>query len=473
MDENGQGPDNDEQKASLEWGETSGVFSVRRVLDVVDQRRDEIARDAYSAVMYQELCGRRARVRNDLRTWAEQVPVLAKAFGKDFIPPMTPQEIANEEQQRIDRKAARIARRHKNDVFMRAVHNYVQTAASPLRDSTQIELEEKAKYLAVKLRGFFSKKDFQGAVHFFHEHVGDFPFPHESEIFADLVYEECRRLLHSLHEKLLYDLLPEALDAVAQMTKLEREDFAFMREGVQIQAEQKVFEDALTRAMSEHPAIYIRMRQTFMDLDFIDGSKMDKNPEIQAAMMQMLAEKIQTNPEIYYSFVSQLHKAGVIDGDALHNSPEMREAIQRALVSAMRNGPIVYILLRDRMAKLDLIDEVGFNLDEDVQDASVEHFKSWYSTEAQSYESFVVFMRRHGLAVPKNLAQHIGGEISLFTKFWYKIKECLVSVDTNYFEEFLSQCRDFDEYFFEQDRKRIAELLRDFSEKYRMFRGGK
>lgn len=472
MDENGKGPDNDEQKGIVEWDEISGVFSVNRVHDVVDQRRDEIAQDAYMAVAYQELCGRRAEVRNDFRTWAEQIPFLARTFGKDFIPPMTPQQIAREEQNRVDRKAERIARRHKNDMLMQAVHNYVQTAASPLRDSTQVELEEKAKYLAGKLRRLFLRQDFSGAVEFFHKHKKEFPYPQDAEVFDDLVYEECRIFLRMISEQALYDLLPEALDAIAQMTKLEREDMYFLRENLQSEDEKKVFEDKLCDAMMQHPAIYIRMRQTFIDLGFIDGPRMDSQPKIQAALKAMLVKKV-VDPEIYFSYLHQLHKAGIVQGDDIHQSPEIQDALEEALEKAMKIGPIAYILLRNRMSEHLFIDSVGFNYNEKVQEASVEHFENWYGVESESFAMFLAFLRRHGVAVPQSFEEKLDGKTKWYKKLWHKIRDELMDLDEDSFEKFMAQSKDFDEHFLQEDRRKIAEGLRNFLEKYPMYRSGK
>lgn len=472
MDENGKGPGNDEQRGVVDWDEISGVFSVNRVRDVVDQRRDEIAQDAYSAVAYQELCGRRAEVRNDFRTLFEQIPFLAKTFKVDFIPPMTPQQIAKEEQNRVDRKAERVARRHKNDMLMQAVHNYVQTAASPLRDSTQVELEEKAKYLAGKLRRLFMRRDFSGAVKFFDEHKEEFPYPHEAEVFADLVYEECRIFLRLINEKALYHLLPEALEAVAQMTKLEREDFYFMRENLQSAEEKKVFEDRLCEAMMDHPAIYIRIRQAFMDLGFIDGPRMDSQPRIQAAIKAMLVKEV-VDPEIYFSYLHQLHKAGIVQGDDIHQSPEIQDALEKALEKAMKVGPVAYILLRNRMSEHLFIDSVGFNYNEKVQEASVEHFENWYGVESESFATFLTFLRRHGVVVPKSFEEKLDGKTKWYKRLWHKIRDELIDVDGDYFEDFMAQCKGFDEHFLQEERRKIAEGLRNFLGKYPMYRRGK
>jgi len=473
MDENGQGPDKNEPKAIVEWDEISGIFSVNRVRDVVDQRRDEIAQDAYSAVAYQELCGRRAQTRNDFRTWAEQIPFLARTLKVDSIPAMTPQQIATEEQNRVDRKAERVARRHKGDMLMQAVHNYVQTALAPLRDATQVELEEKAKYLAGKLRRIFLKKDFSGAVKFFQEHKKDFPYPYEAEVFGDLVYEECRIFLRMISEEALHDLLPEALDAVAQMTKLEREDMYFLRENFQGEEEKKVFEDKLCEAMLQHPAIYIRMRQTFMDLGFIDGPRMDAHPKIRAAMMKVLTELVQKYPDLYYSFLRQLHDAGVVLGEDIHQSHEMDEAIEKGLVKAMKVGPIAYILLRDRMNKRLLIDDVEYNFNEKVQEASVQHFDDWYGEKSRSFEPFVQFCRKHGVVVPAAFIELLKGEVSWVKKLGRMFKDNLVNVNVQYFEDFLADSSDFDEYFLQQERYRMAEIFKAFLEKYPMYRRGK
>lgn len=472
MDENGKGPGNDEQKGIVEWNEISGVFSVNRVRDLVDQQRDELAQDAYKAMAYQELCAHRAEVRNDFRTWAERVPFLASTFGVDPIPAMTPRQIAEEEQHRVDRKAERIARRHKNDMLMQAVHNYVQTAASPLRDSTQIELEEKAKYLAGKLRKLFLRQDFAGAVKFFHEHTEDFPYPHEAEVFADLVYEECRIFLRMISEQALYHLLPDALEAIAQMTKLEREDFYFMRENLQSDEEKKVFEDKLCDAMMQHPAIYIRMRQTFIDLGFIDGPRIDAQPKIQEAIKSMLVKKVD-DPEIYFSYLHQLHRAGVVQGDDIHQSSEIQDALEKALEKAMKVGPVAYILLRNRMSEHLFIDSVGFNYNEKIQEASVEHFENWYGVESESFATFLAFLRRHGVVVPKSFEEKLGGKTKWYKKLWHKIRDELIDVDGDYFEDFMVQSSGFDEHFLQEERSKIAATLRVFSEKYPMYRRGK
>jgi hypothetical protein len=472
MDENSKGPDDQATDATVEWGEKSGVFSVNRVQDAVSQHRDEMAQNAYMAVAHQELCGRRAEVRNDFRTWVEQVPFLATTFGVDPIPAITPQQIADEEQRRVDRKALRVARRHKNDESLQAVHNYAQRAISPLRDSTQVELEEKAKYLAGKLRRLFLRQDFSGAVKFFHEHKEEFPYPHEAEIFADLVYEECRIFLCLLNHTALYHLLPDALEAVAQMTKLEREDFYFMRENLQGEEEKKVFEDKLCEAMMDHPAIYIRMRQTFMDLGFIDGPRMDSQPKIQRALKAMLVKEV-VDPEIYFSYLHQLHKAGIVGGDDIHQSPEIQDALEKALEKAMKVGPVAYILLRNRMSEHLFIDSVGFNYNEKVQEASVEHFENWYGVESESFATFLTFLRRHGVVVPKSFEEKLDGKTAWYKKLWHKIRDQLIDLDEDYFEEFMAQCKDFDEHFLQEERRKIAEGLRAFLEKYPMYRRGK
>lgn len=473
MDENDKGPGQDDLKPFDERGETSGVFSLRRVQEAVEDKRAEVEKMVADALVRQALFRQRAEVRNNFRSWTERVPFLAQTFHEDFIPPMTAQQVANEERQRVERKAQRIARKNKNDVYMQAVHNYIQTAESPYRDATQVELEEKAKYMAGKVRLLFSRGDFAGAVHFFRAHVGDFPHPHEAEVFRDQMYEECCILLTSIYNKAEFEVLPEALDAIAQMTKLEREDFPFLGVNEQNNAVKKVFEDRLCVAMGQHPAIYLRMRQTFLDLGFIDAVEVDENPHIRAAMMDLLIGALRKHPKLYYSFLRQLHDAGVVNGEVIHTGAEIQTAIRSALEEAMRVGPISYILLREYMTKSLLIDGTVYNQDEKIQEASVQHFDDWHSDETGSYEGFVLFMRRHGLSVPAAFEKQMKEEKPWHKRLFSKLKDMFRQVDAEYFEKMMDESRMYDESFLQEERHAIAELLRAFSEKYPMFRRGK
>ena len=471
MDENGKGPGQDDLKPFEERGETSGVFSLRRVQEAVEDKRAEVEKMVADALIRQDLFRQRAEIRNNFRSWAERVPFLAQTFNQDFIPPMTAQQVANEERQRVERKAERIARKNKNDVYMQAVHKYIQTAESPYRDATQVLLEEKAKYMAGKVRLLFSRGDFAGAVKFFRAHVGDFPYPHEAEVFRDQIYEECCILLTWIYNKADFEVLPEALDAVAQMTKLEREDFPFLRVNEQNNTVKKVFEDKLCAAMRQHPAIYLRMRQTFLELGFIDAVQVDASPLIHEAMMDTLSQQIQQHPELYFRTLSQLNKAGVVDGDALHQSPEIQELIHEALYKAMKTGPIAYILLRDRMEKCHLIDGKDYDQDESIQMASVAHCDEWYGEQSKSYEGFVRFLSEHGISVPQSFVRYRAQQPLAWHKMlWAKFQDKAIGDSYAYLERCLQQSEAYADHFLSEELREISETLRMFAVQYPMFR---
>jgi hypothetical protein len=471
MDENGKGPEQDDVKSFEERGETSGVFSLRRVQEAVEDKRAEVERMVGDALARQALFRKRAEVRNNFRSWAERVPFLAQTFREDFIPPMTAQQVANEERQRVERKAQRIARRDKNDVYMQAVHNYIQTAESPYRDVTQVQLEEKAKYMAGKVGHLFLRGNFVGAVNFFREHVADFPHPHEAEVFRDQIYEQCSILLTWIYNKAEFEVLPEALDAVFQMTKLEREDFPFLRVNEQNDAVKKVFVYKLCVAMSQHPAIYLRMRQTFLELGFIDAAAIDANPQIYEAMMDTLSQQIQQHPELYFRSVSQLNKAGVVNGDELHQSPEMRELIHEGLYKAMKTGPIAYISLRDRMEKCHLIDGKDYDQDESIQVASITHCDEWYGDKSKSYEGFVRFLSEHGISVPQNFIRHRAQQpLAWYRKLWAKFQDKAMGDSHAYLERCLQQSEAYADHFLSEELRQISETLRMFAVQYPMFR---
>jgi|GEM_PF-4695969 len=479
MDESGNGPKDEDLKPTDDWGNRSGVFNVKKVREVVADRREEADSLLHEVLARQDLYNRRAEIRNDLRSWFERTPFLAKTFKIPYIPKMYPAEIAEEDRMIVERKAVRIARKNKNDLLMRQVHTYVQAAETPLRDSTQVELEEKAKYFGVKLRKLFVRNRFEDAVKFVNEHKKDFPYPHEAEYFTDVVYEECRAFLQWINLRGAYEVLPAALDSIAQMTQLEREDFYYLQVNLQSAEEKQVFVDKLCEAMEQHPAIYLRMRETFMDLGFIDGPEVDKHPAVHAAMISMLREVIKNNPEIYESYLFYLHRAKIVRGEDIHQSEEIQTTIKEALLREMKANVFWYVRMRDRLAKRHMIDREDFNFDPDIQAAALRHFDEWHEKGPKLYQKFKILFNRYGVYEPEEISKKRDleeekeeKEGSLFEKIYRGASEFLFLGAREEFATRFAEGDNNDQHFLKVERVEKLGQLREFVKKYPMFRKG-
>jgi|GEM_PF-4452998 len=357
---------------------------------------------AHEAEAFQDVCIRRAEVRDSLRSWVERSETLAWIFRTDFIAPIRPQEIANEEREisaRVFHELSKRERSGKKDERLSA-----KAEMHPLFvHEARIHREEYAKYVGAKMKKLVDEKKYKEVKKFcysskFQNKLTDKDAAYELDLVLGFVnVDAVRTALKNGDPQEIVDALFE-LGTITHFRPTDFEDLP--KEILQNPEFVEALRKKVAASMEIHPRFYVFVRDYFVRMGILDAKETDSSQEVQQATEKLLNTAMFLHPTAFAKLRDVVDELGIMAKEKANAIPLIQLKAQTQLAFHMKNSPEIYIHLRDKYAALGIIDADAMDADPEIQKLFYGHLLCWKKVHISVHGKFRFRWSKLGLSEP-------------------------------------------------------------------------